>query len=52
MLAGGAMSVAAGMISDTLSPAVVAAMKVASQIGGAAVKEVRYDSVLIWREGI
>jgi len=46
------MSVAAGMISDTLSSAVVAAMKVASQIGGAAVKEVRYDSVLIWREGI
>ena len=41
VLAGGAMSVSAGMIPDTLSPAVVAAMKVPSQSGGAAVKEVR-----------
>jgi hypothetical protein len=46
------MSIATGMIPNTLSPAVVAAMKMTSQIGGAAVNEVRYDSVLIRREGI
>jgi len=52
VLAGGAMPVTAGVIPDTLSPAVVAAMKVTTQIGGAAVKEVGYDAVLIRREGI
>jgi hypothetical protein len=47
VLAGGAMAVSAGMIPNALSPAVVTTMKVTSQRGGAAVKEVRYDSVLI-----
>jgi hypothetical protein len=52
VLAGGTMPVTAGMIPDTLRTAVVAAMEVTSQIGGAAVKQVGYDPVLIRREGI
>jgi hypothetical protein len=52
VLAGGAMPVTAGMIPNALSPAVVAAMKVTSQSGGAAVNEVGYDAVLIGPEGI
>jgi hypothetical protein len=52
VLAGGAMPVTARVISDTLSTAVVAAMEVTSQVGGAAVKQVGYDAVLIGPEGI
>ena len=46
------MAVSAGMILDALSPAMGAAVEVPSQRGGAAVKEVGYDSVLIRRERI
>jgi hypothetical protein len=52
VLAGGAMPVTAGVIPDTISTAVVAAIKMTSQIGGAAVKQVGYDAVLIGPEGI
>jgi hypothetical protein len=48
VLALGAVSIAAGMIEDTLGAAVSAALDVASQGGGAAVKEVGDDPVLIW----
>jgi hypothetical protein len=44
----GAVSIAAGMIEDTLSAAVGAALDVATQGGGTAVKEVGDDPVLIW----
>lgn len=44
----GAVSIAAGVIEDTLSAAVGAAFDVATQGGGAAVKEVGDDPVLIW----
>ncbi len=44
----GAGPVAAGMIEDTLCAAVGAALDVASQGGGAAMKEVGDDPVLIW----
>jgi hypothetical protein len=44
----GAVSIAAGMIDDTLRTAVGTALDVASQDGGAAVKEVGDDPVLIW----
>ena len=44
----GAVSIAAGVIEDTLSAAVGTALDVASQGRGAAVKEVGDDSVLIW----
>jgi len=40
------------MIRDTLSPAVVAPLKVSAKLRGAAVKEVRYDPVLIRPQGI
>ncbi len=43
----GAVSIAAGVIEDTLSAAVGTALDVASQGGGAAVKEVGDDPVLI-----
>jgi hypothetical protein len=46
------MAVTAGMIPDALSPAVGAAMKVASQRGGTAVKEMGYDAVLIRGERV
>jgi hypothetical protein len=48
VLALGAVSIAAGMIEDTLCAAVGAALDVASHGGGAAVEEVGDDSVLIW----
>jgi len=48
VLALGAVSIAAGMVEDTLSAAVGAALDVAAQGGGAAVKEVGYDPVVIW----
>ena len=44
----GAVSIAAGMIEDTFCATVGAALDVASQGGGAAVKEVADDPVLIW----
>ena len=44
----GAVSIAAGVIEDTLSAAVCAALDVATQGGGTAVKEVGDDPVLIW----
>ena len=44
----GAVSIAAGMVEDTLGAAVGAALDVASQDGGAAVKEMGDDPVLIW----
>jgi hypothetical protein len=44
----GAVSIAAGVIEDTLSAAVSAALDVATQGRGAAVKEVGDDPVLIW----
>jgi hypothetical protein len=43
----GAVSIAAGVIEDTLSAAVGAALDVATQGGGTAVKEVGDDPVLI-----
>jgi hypothetical protein len=43
----GAVSIAAGVIEDTLSAAVCAALDVATQGGGTAVKEVGDDPVLI-----
>jgi hypothetical protein len=43
----GAVSIAAGMIEDTLCAAVGTALDVATQGGGAAVKEVGDDPVLI-----
>ncbi len=48
VLALGAVSIAAGMVEDTLCAAVGASLDVASQGGGAAVKEVGDDPVLIW----
>ena len=47
LLALGAVTVSAGMIRNTLSAAMGAALKVAAKFGGAAVKEVGYDPVLI-----
>jgi hypothetical protein len=44
----GAVSIAAGMIEDTLCAAVGTALQVTTQGGGAAVKEVGDDPVLIW----
>jgi len=44
----GAVSIAAGMVEDTFCAAVGAALDVASQDGGAAVKEMGDDPVLIW----
>lgn len=44
----GAVSIAAGMKEDTLCAAVGAALDVTTQCGGAAVKEVGDDPVLIW----
>jgi len=44
----GAVSIAAGVIEDTFCAAVGTALDVASQGGGAAVKEVADDPVLIW----
>jgi hypothetical protein len=44
----GAVSITAGMIEDTLCAAVGAALDVAAQGGGTAVKEVGDDPVLIW----
>lgn len=44
----GAVSIAAGMVEDTLCAAVGAAFDVATQGGGTAVKEVGDDPVLIW----
>jgi hypothetical protein len=43
----GAVSIAAGVIEDTLSAAVCAALDVATQGGGTAVKEVGDDPMLI-----
>ena len=43
-----AVSIAAGMIEDPFCAAVGAALDVASQDGGAAVKEVGNDPMLIW----
>jgi hypothetical protein len=40
------------MIHNTLSPAMGAALKVASKFGGAAVKQVGDDAVLIPAQGI
>jgi hypothetical protein len=48
VLALGAVSIAAGMIEDTLCATVGTALDVASQGRGATVKEVRDDLVLIW----
>jgi len=48
VLALGAVSIAAGMIEDTFCAAEGAALDVATQGGGAAVKEVGDDPVLIW----
>jgi hypothetical protein len=47
LLALGAVSVTAGMIHDTLSATMVATLDVAAKLGGAAVKQVGYDTVLI-----
>ena len=47
VLALGAVSIAAGMIEDALCAAVGAALDAAAQGGGAAVKEVADDPVLI-----
>jgi hypothetical protein len=44
----GAVSIAAGVVEDPLCAAVGTALDVASQGGGAAVKEVADDPVLIW----
>jgi hypothetical protein len=44
----GAVSIAAGVIEDTLCAAVCAALDVPTQGGGTAVKEVGDDPVLIW----
>ena len=44
----GAVSIAAGVIEDTFCATVGTALDVASQGGGAAVKEVADDPVLIW----
>jgi len=44
----GAVSIAARMIEDTLCAAVGAALQMTTQGGGAAVKEVGDDPVLIW----
>jgi len=44
----GAVSIAAGMIEDTFSSTVGTSLDVATQGGGAAVKEVGDDPVLIW----
>jgi hypothetical protein len=44
----GAVSIAAGMVEDTFCATVGTALDVASQDGGAAVKEVGDDPVLIW----
>jgi len=44
----GAVSIAARMIEDTFCATVGAALDMASQDGGAAVKEVGDDPVLIW----
>jgi hypothetical protein len=44
----GAVSIAAGMIEDTLCAAVGTALQVPTQGGCAAVKEVGDDAVLIW----
>jgi hypothetical protein len=44
----GAVSIAAGMVEDTFCATVGAALDVASQDGGAAVKEMGDDPVLIW----
>lgn len=48
VLALGAVSIAAGMIEDTFCATVGAALDVAAHGGGAAVKEVADDPVLIW----
>ena len=48
VLALGAVSIAARMIEDTLCAAVGAALDVATQGWGTAVKEVGDDPVLIW----
>ena len=48
VLALGAVSIAAGMIEDAFCAAVGTALDVATQGGGAAVKEVGDDPVLIW----
>ena len=47
LLTFGAVSITAGMIDDTLSTAVVAALKVTATISGATAQQVGYDSVLI-----
>ena len=44
----GAVSIAAGVIEDTFCATVGTALDVASQDGGAAVKEVGNDPMLIW----
>jgi hypothetical protein len=44
----GAVSIAAGVIEDTFCATVGTALDVASQGGGAAVKEVGNDPMLIW----
>ena len=44
----GAVSIAAGVIEDTLSATVGTALDVPTQGGGTAVKEVGDDPVLIW----
>jgi hypothetical protein len=44
----GAVSIAAGVIEDTLSATVGTALNVPTQGGGTAVKEVGDDPVLIW----
>ena len=44
----GAVSIAARMIEDTLCAAVGAALQMTTQGGGAAVKEVGNDPMLIW----
>ena len=44
----GAVSIAARMIEDTLCAAVGATLQMTTQGGGAAVKEVGDDPVLIW----
>lgn len=44
----GAVSIAAGMVEDTFCATVGTALQMTTQGGGAAVKEVGDDPVLIW----
>jgi hypothetical protein len=52
LLALGAVTVSAGVIQDPLSPTVVAAIEVTAKLGGATVKEIEHDPVLLRAHGI